>query len=139
MADVEPGAPGADLLGARYGSESGPAMAADALNGTVRLLLAHRSVRAYLPDRLPPGTLETLVAAAQSAATSSNLQAWSVVAVEDPARKARLAAVARSSADSRLARGRVTLSAHRVTKSWLVLSFLCSEYHRLGRRAARTG
>ncbi|MEI7447408.1 MAG: NADPH-dependent oxidoreductase [Burkholderiales bacterium] len=53
-------------------------------------LLAHRSVRAYLPDALPEGTLETLVAAAQSAATSSNLQAWSVVAVEDAARRARL-------------------------------------------------
>jgi len=57
-------------------------------------LLQHRSVRAYLPDALPPGTLETLVAAAQSAATSSNLQTWSVVAVEDPARKSRLAAFA---------------------------------------------
>ena len=57
-------------------------------------LLQHRSVRAYLPDPLPPGTLEILAAAAQSAATSSNLQTWSVVAVEDPARKARLAALA---------------------------------------------
>lgn len=54
-------------------------------------MLQHRSVRAYKPDPLPPGTLETLVAAAQSAATSSNLQAWSVVAVTDPARRARLA------------------------------------------------
>ena len=57
-------------------------------------LVQHRSVRAYLPDPLPSGTLETLVAAAQSAATSSNLQTWSVVAVEDPARKARLAKLA---------------------------------------------
>jgi nitroreductase len=38
--------------------------------------------------------LETLVSAAQSAASSSNLQVWSVVAVEDPTRKARLAALA---------------------------------------------
>ena len=36
-------------------------------------------------------TVETLVAAAQSAASSSNLQTWSVVVVEDEARKARLA------------------------------------------------
>jgi nitroreductase len=35
-----------------------------------------------------------LVAAAQSAASSSNLQPWSVVAVEDEARKARLAVLA---------------------------------------------
>jgi nitroreductase len=65
-----------------------------AWNDTLDVLLSHRSVRAYLPGPLPAGTLETLVAAAQSAATSSNLQAWSVVAVEDPARKARLAALA---------------------------------------------
>lgn len=56
-------------------------------------LLGHRSVRSYLPDALPPGTLEKAVAAAQSAATSSNLQSWSVVAVEDAARRSRLAAL----------------------------------------------
>lgn len=65
-----------------------------AWNATLDTLLAHRSVRAYLPDALPAGTLELLVAAAQSAASSSNLQPWSVVAVEDPARKVRLAALA---------------------------------------------
>lgn len=54
-------------------------------------LLTHRSVRAYLPDALPEGTIEAAIAAAQSAATSSNLQCWSVVAVEDPVRRARLA------------------------------------------------
>lgn len=63
-------------------------------NETLDTLLAHRSVRAYRPDALPDGTVELLVAAAQSAASSSNLQPWSVVAVEDPDRKARLAALA---------------------------------------------
>lgn len=63
-------------------------------NDTLEVLLSHRSVRAYLPDPLPDGTIETLVAAAQSASSSSNLQCWSVVAVENPARKARLAALA---------------------------------------------
>ena len=48
----------------------------------------------FLPEPLEPGTLETLVAAAQSASTSSNLQTWSVVAVEDPARRDRLAQLA---------------------------------------------
>ena len=57
-------------------------------------LLQHRSVRAYTSDPLPPGTLETMVAAAQSASTSSNLQTWSVVAVEDQGRRDRLAALA---------------------------------------------
>jgi len=63
-------------------------------NAVIAGLLAHRSVRAYLPDPLAPGTIETLIAAAQSAASSSNLQLWSVVAVEDPARRARLAELA---------------------------------------------
>jgi nitroreductase len=63
-------------------------------NDTLATILNHRSVRAFMPDALPPGTLEVLVAAAQSASTSSNLQLWSVVAIEDPTRKARLSALA---------------------------------------------
>ncbi len=59
-------------------------------NATIAGLLAHRSVRGYANAPLPEDTLETLIAAAQSAPTSSNLQVWSVVAVADPARKARL-------------------------------------------------
>lgn len=80
------------LLQARYGTNAVPP--AGKLNELLRCLLAHRTVRAYLPDALPPGTLETLVAAAQSAASSSNLQLWSVIAVEDAGRKARLAQIA---------------------------------------------
>jgi nitroreductase len=65
-----------------------------AWNETLDTVLSHRSVRAYTSDTVPEGTIELAVAAAQSAASSSNLQPWSVVAVEDPARKARLAALA---------------------------------------------
>lgn len=65
-----------------------------AWNQALDAILSHRSTRAYLPTKLPDGTLELIVAAAQSAPTSSNLQAWSVVAVEDPQRKARLAELA---------------------------------------------
>lgn len=67
-------------------------------NATLDVLLDHRSARNYLPDALPEGTLELLVAAAQSASTSSNLQAWSVIAVEDAGRKARLAGFTGSNA-----------------------------------------
>ena len=74
----------------RYRAEVAPLRG----NPTVDALLAHRSVRAFLPDALPPGTIETIVAAAQSAATSSNLQPWSVVAVEDADLRARLAELA---------------------------------------------
>jgi len=48
-------------------------------------LLARRSVRQYLADAPPDGTLERLIAAAQSASSSSNLHTWSVVAVTESA------------------------------------------------------
>jgi nitroreductase len=70
--------------------DSGPA----GWNDTLQTLLSHRSVRAFLPTPLVKGTIETLVAAAQSAPTSSNIQAWSVLAVEDTERKARLSRLA---------------------------------------------
>jgi len=59
-------------------------------NDILAHLFAHRSIRSYKPDPLPPRTVETLIAAAQSAASSSNLQTWSVVVVEDQGRKERL-------------------------------------------------
>jgi nitroreductase len=79
-----------ELLGQRYGRAEDWAAAAE-LNPVLETIFAHRSVRGFLGDALPAGTLELLVAAAQSAASSSNLQVWSVVSVEDPARKERLA------------------------------------------------
>lgn len=94
-------AAGHPLLYARYG-QAGASIGA-ILNPTIEGLLAHKSVRAYLPDSLADGVLETLVAAAQSAATSSNLQLWSVVAVEDQDRKARLADLAGGQAHIRQA------------------------------------
>jgi nitroreductase len=67
---------------------------APAANETLATLFNHRSVRAFLPEKLADGTLELLIAAAQSASTSSNIQAWSVVAVEDPEARVRLSAIA---------------------------------------------
>jgi len=72
------------LLDARYGK--GP-QTLDAINETIDTLMQHRSVRAFTDQPLAPNTLELLIAAAQSASTSSNLQTWSVVAVQDSARK----------------------------------------------------
>lgn len=82
----------AAALAARYGAGAEPK--AGPWNDTIALLLSHRSVRGYKPDPLPEGTLETLIAAAQSAATSSNLQTWSVVSVNDPAVRKEMAAIA---------------------------------------------
>jgi len=81
-------------LKARYGDQPRPAHIA--WNATIASQLAHRSVRAYLPGPLPDGTIETLVAAAQSAPSSSNLHLWSVVAVTDLDLRSRLAVLARN-------------------------------------------
>jgi nitroreductase len=81
------------LIEARYRAADAVS-AIETCNATLETILSHRSVRAYRRDQLPAQTLELLVAAAQSASTSSNLQTWSVVAVEDNARKSRLAALA---------------------------------------------
>ena len=85
----------ARLLSSRYGSASPDGLAPTsalppAARGILEHMLAHRSVRAFTDQPLPEGTVQAMVAAAQSAATSSNLQTWSVIAVQDPARKAKL-------------------------------------------------
>lgn len=77
-----------DLLARRYGAAVPDLPLPDGADAVLATLLGHKSVRRYKIGTLPPGTLETLGAAAQSAASSSNLQAWSVIAVTDPARKA---------------------------------------------------
>ncbi|MFB2566569.1 NADPH-dependent oxidoreductase [Rhizobium sp. IMFF44] len=63
-------------------------------NETIETLLSHRSVRDYLPKPIPDNILHLAIAAAQSAPSSSNLQAWSVIAVRDDTRKEKLNAVA---------------------------------------------
>lgn len=63
-------------------------------NETLEVLLGHHSVRSFGSEPVDTATLELIAAAAQSAPTSSNLQAWSVVAVRDPERKRRLAVLA---------------------------------------------
>lgn len=80
------------LYQARYGSPEVTVPSAG--SALIDQLLAHRSVRAYLPDPVSDDTLSAIIAAAQSAASSSNLQAWSVVAVRDTERKSRLASLA---------------------------------------------
>jgi nitroreductase len=83
-----------DLLKERY--QSTVTVPSEPWDETISLLLSHRSIRKYLSKPLPSGTVETLIASAQSASTSSNLQTWSVVAVEHPERKARLSVLAGS-------------------------------------------
>lgn len=87
-------------------------------------LLSHRSVRQFLPDALPAGTLELLIAAAQSAPSSSNLQAWSVVVIQDAGRRERMATWANQQAH--------------VRQAPLFLAWL-ADLSRLDRTAARRG
>lgn len=58
---------------------------------TIDQIYQHVSVRRFRPDPVSPEMVETIVAAGQRSATSSNLQMYSVVAVTDAARRARLA------------------------------------------------
>ncbi|MCE2565544.1 nitroreductase family protein [Komagataeibacter sp. FNDCF1] len=80
------------LWQARYGTR--PPQPPLPESPVARCLMAHRSIRAFSPAALPDGVLEAAVAAAQSASSSSNMQAWSVIAVHDGQRRARIAELA---------------------------------------------
>ncbi len=95
--DADDAAPGVASALARALATSRAAAHPGAPDGGPAVLdvqLGHRSVRAFLPGPLEPWVLPTVVAAAQSAPSSSNLQLWSVVAVTDRERLARVAALA---------------------------------------------
>lgn len=78
-----------DLLTARYG-KSAPISPLD-LNPTLHTLLGHHSVRKFLDQPVSDAQFELIIAAAQSASTSSSLQPWSVIVVRDPEKKQRIA------------------------------------------------
>jgi FMN reductase (NADPH) len=59
-------------------------------NTVIDVIRSHGSVRNYRPDPLPAETVEIVVAAAQRASTSSNLQLWTAVAVTDASRRAEM-------------------------------------------------
>lgn len=81
-----------DLVRQRYGDPEAAPLASS--SPAIEVQLAHRSVRRFAPEPVSEADLTAIVTAAQSAPTSSNLQCWSVVAVREPARLARLAELA---------------------------------------------
>ncbi|WP_150275391.1 oxygen-insensitive NADPH nitroreductase [Paenibacillus tepidiphilus] len=64
-----------------------------AANETLELLMQHASVRKYQDRPVGEDTLAAIIGAAQMASTSSNVQAYSVIAVTDPQQKAQLSAL----------------------------------------------
>jgi FMN reductase (NADPH) len=60
-------------------------------NPALDLIQAHGSCRHYRCDPLPAAVIESIVQAAQRASSSSNMQAYSVIAVTDDAKRAELA------------------------------------------------
>ncbi len=57
---------------------------------TIELIHQHGSVRKYKPEPVPQELIDQIVIAGQRASTSSNLQTYSVVATNDPGKKAKL-------------------------------------------------
>ena len=85
-----------DLYTARFGAAAAGTLPCDEsdLTATHRIQLAHRSIRRFRPDPVPDALLTLILAAAQSAPTSSNLNAYSILVVRDPAVKHELALLA---------------------------------------------
>ena len=82
----------------------------------IALLLAHRSVREFTAQPITEETIDTIVACAQQAPTSSYLQAYTIFRVTDADKRAALAAYAGGQ--------------EWVRKAPLVLLF-CADLHRL--------
>lgn len=64
------------------------------MNQIIEKILDHRSIRSFLDKPLTEEQIHTIVECAQSAATSSYVQAYSIIGVSDPDKKAKLAELA---------------------------------------------
>ncbi len=64
------------------------------MNDTHKLLQSHRSIRKFVEETLPDETVAEIVRCGTAAATSSNLQATTVIRVRNPDTRAKIAEVA---------------------------------------------
>ncbi|QCT01162.1 nitroreductase [Paenibacillus algicola] len=64
------------------------------MNETIEVLMNHRSIRKYSSKEVSDDQLEQIIAAGQMASSSSNVQAYSVIAIRDAGMKCELAALA---------------------------------------------
>src|SRR5688572_2299370 len=58
------------------------------------MFVRHRSVRDYSDKKIPESVIQALIGAAQSAATSSNLQLWSVISIQQKELRQQIAIAA---------------------------------------------
>src|SRR3954447_24496314 len=65
-------------------------------NDTIDLLQSHRSIRRYKDQPIPSEILQEVVTAAQWAPSSHNVQAYSIIVVDDEKKKKVLSEVAGS-------------------------------------------
>lgn len=63
------------------------------MNETVQLLLNHKSVRHYTTDPVPEIVRDQIIACAQMAPSSSNMQAYSIIEIHDPSIREGLMAI----------------------------------------------
>lgn len=64
------------------------------MNAVIELLKQHRSIRKFQPKAIEQQTINALIEAGQSAATSSFIQACTVIQVDDPGLREKLAVCA---------------------------------------------
>jgi nitroreductase len=64
------------------------------MNDVIALLQAHRSIRKFKPQPVPDALIEQIVRCGQAAATSSNIQATTVIRIRDAGKRERLAELA---------------------------------------------
>lgn len=64
------------------------------MNKLVETILDHRSIRSFEDKLLSKEQIETMVLCAQAASTSSYIQAYTIIGVTDPEKKAALAEIA---------------------------------------------
>ena len=64
------------------------------MNSTIELLKSHRSIRKFTDQKISQELLVELVRAGQAAATSSHVQAYTVIHVKDPANRKQIAELA---------------------------------------------
>lgn len=64
------------------------------MNDTIKQLQAHRSIRKFKPNDITEEQISQIMASAQAASTSSNLQAYSVIGVRNADTKQQLAELA---------------------------------------------